>query len=156
MGRIRGSDLALLWLWCRLAATTLIQLLAWEPPYAAGAELKRQKKKKKVFIYTVFRRRHKLIIHSPSSSPLPYVLLGWSEQRPNQNPQVIAFYFKATWPNEDSWSSFSLQGTEKLAMRVKYKDAHWNRNKKKMSFILAYITYFEAWVSCPTCDYFAA
>ena len=31
----------------RLAATAPIQLLAWEPPYATGAALKRQKKKGK-------------------------------------------------------------------------------------------------------------
>ena len=28
------KDLALLWLWCRPAATALIGPLAWEPPYA--------------------------------------------------------------------------------------------------------------------------
>ena len=33
----------LLWLWWRPAAATLIQPLAWEPPYAAGAALKRKK-----------------------------------------------------------------------------------------------------------------
>ena len=44
-GRRCSSDLALLWLWCRLAATALIQPLAWEPPYASGVPLKRQKKK---------------------------------------------------------------------------------------------------------------
>ena len=32
-----GLDLALLWLWFRAVATALIQPLAWEPPYAAGA-----------------------------------------------------------------------------------------------------------------------
>ena len=31
------EDPALLWLWCRWAATALIGLLAWKPPYAAGA-----------------------------------------------------------------------------------------------------------------------
>ena len=36
-------DLALLWLWYRLAATALIGPLAWEPPYAMGVALKRQK-----------------------------------------------------------------------------------------------------------------
>lgn len=40
------GDLALPWLWCRLAATAPIRLLAWEPPYATSAALKRQKKKK--------------------------------------------------------------------------------------------------------------
>ena len=30
-------DLALLWLWRRPAAVALIQPLAWEPPYVAGA-----------------------------------------------------------------------------------------------------------------------
>ena len=51
VGCRRGSDPALLWLWCRLAATAPIRLLAWEPPYAEGAALekaKRPKKKKKV------------------------------------------------------------------------------------------------------------
>ena len=43
VGRRHGSDLALLWLWHRPAATALIRLLAWEPSYAAGSALKRQK-----------------------------------------------------------------------------------------------------------------
>ena len=45
-----GSDLALLWLWCGLADTAPIRLLAWKLPYAGEAALekaKRQKKKKK-------------------------------------------------------------------------------------------------------------
>ena len=42
-----GSDLVLLWLWCRPVSTTLIRPLAWEPPYAAGAALKGHKNKKK-------------------------------------------------------------------------------------------------------------
>ena len=46
----RVKDLPLLWLWCRPAATALIQPLAWEPPYAVGAALKRQNKKKKGII----------------------------------------------------------------------------------------------------------
>ena len=40
------KDPALLWLWHRPAATTPIRPLAWEPPYAADAVLKRQKTKK--------------------------------------------------------------------------------------------------------------
>ena len=46
VGRRRGSDLVLLWLWYRPAATALIRPLAWEPPYAAGAALEKTKKKK--------------------------------------------------------------------------------------------------------------
>ena len=34
-------------LWCRLAATALIGPLAWEPPYAVGVALERQKRQKK-------------------------------------------------------------------------------------------------------------
>ena len=41
-----GLDPALLWLWCRPAATAPIIPLAWEPPYVLE-EIKRQKKKKK-------------------------------------------------------------------------------------------------------------
>ena len=46
VGHRRGSDLALLWLWHRLAAVALIRPLAWEPPYATGATLKKKKEKK--------------------------------------------------------------------------------------------------------------
>ena len=42
-----GLDPVLLWLWYRPAATVPIQPLAWEPPYAMGAALKRQKTNKK-------------------------------------------------------------------------------------------------------------
>ena len=39
------KDPALLWLWCRPAAAAApIRPLAWEPPYAAGVALERQKK----------------------------------------------------------------------------------------------------------------
>ena len=50
VGCKRGSDLALLWLWCRLAAAAPIWPLAWEPPHAMGEAIKRQKKKKKAYI----------------------------------------------------------------------------------------------------------
>ena len=46
VGRRCGSDLALLCLWCRLAAAALIQPLAWELVYASGVALKIKKKKK--------------------------------------------------------------------------------------------------------------
>ena len=41
-----GPDPVLLWLWCRPAAVALTQPLAWEPPYATGAALKKTKKLK--------------------------------------------------------------------------------------------------------------
>ena len=50
VGHRCSSDLALLWLWLRLAATAPIPPLAWEPPYAVGAALESKKKKKKFLI----------------------------------------------------------------------------------------------------------
>ena len=41
------KDLVLLWQWCRPAATAPILPLAWEPPYATGTALRKQKTKKK-------------------------------------------------------------------------------------------------------------
>jgi len=41
------KDPALLWPWCRPAATAVIQPLAWESPYAVDEALKSKKKKKK-------------------------------------------------------------------------------------------------------------
>ena len=50
MGFRRGLDLALLWLWHRPTAIAPIRPLAWEPPCAMGAALKRQKDKKKILL----------------------------------------------------------------------------------------------------------
>ena len=52
MGSIPGlarlvKELALLWLWCRLAAVATIRLLAWKLPYAVGVVLKKKKGEKK-------------------------------------------------------------------------------------------------------------
>ena len=47
VGRRCGSNLMLLWLWCRLVTVALIGPLAWEPPYATSVGLKKQKQKKK-------------------------------------------------------------------------------------------------------------
>ena len=44
--QVKDLDLTWLWLWRRLAAAAPIQPLAWKLPYAAGAALKRKKKKK--------------------------------------------------------------------------------------------------------------
>ena len=47
IGRRRGSDSELLWLWCRQAAAAPILPQAWELPYPMGAALKKKKRKKK-------------------------------------------------------------------------------------------------------------
>ena len=51
VGHRCGSDLALLWLWRRLAAAALIPSLAQELPYAAGTALKGEKNLKCVYMY---------------------------------------------------------------------------------------------------------
>jgi len=48
IGHRCSLDLALLWLWHRLAATAPVTPLAWEHPNDAGAALKGKKKKKDV------------------------------------------------------------------------------------------------------------
>ena len=68
VGHRHGSDLALLWLWYRLAAVALIRHLAWEPPYAAGVALK-SKKKKSISSFT---------------NP-PIFLLLWRKEKINRN-----------------------------------------------------------------------
>ena len=44
VGHTGDSDPALLWLWCRLAATSPIRPIAWEPPYATGVALRKTKR----------------------------------------------------------------------------------------------------------------
>ena len=68
-----GSDPKSLWLWCRPAAAGPILPLAWELPYAAGAALKRPKRKRK--------ERKKKSFSSPLSLPqnLMFLLLSVSD-----------------------------------------------------------------------------
>ena len=47
VGRRRGLDSELLWLWLRPVATAPIRSLAWEPPCATGAALEKDKKTEK-------------------------------------------------------------------------------------------------------------
>ena len=56
-------DPVLLCLWCRPGAVAPIRLLAWEPPYALGAALKRQKthththtQRNKIHIYDAYKK----------------------------------------------------------------------------------------------------
>jgi len=42
-----GSDPVLLCLWRRLAATVLVQPLAWEHPYAVGVALKKERERER-------------------------------------------------------------------------------------------------------------
>ena len=55
VGHRRGLDLALLRLWHRPVPTAPIRPLAWEPPYAAGAALERQKIEKTSFEEAMFQ-----------------------------------------------------------------------------------------------------
>ena len=50
VGHRLNSDPALLWLWCRPAAAAPIRPVAWDPPYAAGAALKKAKRWKKRWV----------------------------------------------------------------------------------------------------------
>ena len=50
VGHRCSLDPPLLWLWYRPAAIAPIELLAWKPPYAARAALKKPKKKKKKIV----------------------------------------------------------------------------------------------------------
>ena len=45
VGCRHGSDMVLLWLWCRPAVEAPFRPLAWEPAYAVGVALKRLKTK---------------------------------------------------------------------------------------------------------------
>ena len=58
VGRRYTSDPVWLWLWLRPVATAPIRLLAWDPPYALGMALKRQKTKKKKITHALLGELH--------------------------------------------------------------------------------------------------
>ena len=69
VGGRHSSDPALLWLWHRPAAIVLIRPLAWGPPYATGAVLKRQKTKKKKTVSWPTVYNNSKYLHSISYAP---------------------------------------------------------------------------------------
>ena len=92
----------------RLAAAALIQPLAWELPYAMGASLKRQKKKKQwesfqgwmlspclVYIHSIFQDNgnwsHRFKYHPETSPTKCQPLLPGTR---NANQETIIYYFK--------------------------------------------------------------
>ena len=68
VGHKCSSDLALLWLWCRLAAAGPIQPLVWELPYASGSAL--GKKKKKTSTYQSITQTQNFYVIQAVGSPL--------------------------------------------------------------------------------------
>ena len=81
-----GLDPVLLWLWCRPVATALIRLLAWEPPYAAGAALEKTKRHTHTRTHTHTHTQkktplilnHKLEIVKPSEEGMLKAEIGWN------------------------------------------------------------------------------
>ena len=91
-------DPALLWLWWRPAAVAPIRPLAWEPPCAANAALKSQKKKScprsastRFFYKEQDSKCCGLLALKSQSSNLPFVLSALNIQSPLSAPGVATF-----------------------------------------------------------------
>ena len=108
VGRRRGSDLALLWLWCRPVAAALIRPLAWEPPYATRVALEKAKThthKKKIL------QRNKFCCQICWSTITSQVKWTW---RKSQTGPVF-------WTREERWPWRSMLF------------AHWNPQLPNLS-----------------------
>ena len=68
VGRRHGSDLLLLWLWCGVAAAAPIQPLDWEPPYAVGSALKKEKKNQGCLSISINKELHNYFVAAEYSS----------------------------------------------------------------------------------------
>ena len=100
VGRRRRSDLALLWLWHRLAAVALTCSLVWESPYARGVVLKKKKKKKKA--------QRECYVGWGELSPIGVQGSQEPPSRPEGTETVrrgFFFFFFSFWPPWDIWSS---------------------------------------------------
>ena len=68
-----GSDLELLWLWCRPMAKAPIGPLAWKTPYPMGVALKKTKKTKKKVIEVLKKKVG--LPHTKKTSGIPTFFL---------------------------------------------------------------------------------
>ena len=91
VGHRHGSDVALLWLWCRLAATAPIKHLAWEPPICHECSPKKKKRKKE-------RKKRNI---SDTNPAFPYLLMGKKKK---------SLYMPPT-PQKNPHSNFSPKNT---------------------------------------------
>ena len=106
IGCRHGLDLALLWLWCRPAATAPIRPLAWEPPYATErpkeiAKTHTHEKKKSTIIMRVTETSSLIVIEQAdrksirtySILTIPFVKLDLTDffKRTNINRIYILF-----------------------------------------------------------------
>ena len=93
----RGSEPELLWLWRRLAATSPIRPLAWEPPYAARAALRGKKKHTHTHTHTILQDTNECVcvqretlISLPSVQaffPFPHQTKTSQEERDSKSPK---------------------------------------------------------------------
>ena len=114
-----------LWLWCRLTAVALIQPLAWEPPYAAGAALKRKTKRKKKKNRNTPQKEFQNVISSSSFSRKVYFLPQTPWSRPTSLRDFFTHFSRGDIQNINSWhssdthlSEWSLLSTVHLTILV--------------------------------------
>ena len=77
-----GSDLALLWLWNRPAATAPIPPITWEPPYAMNAALKSKQTDKQTIVRYFFCSNpfQDFISHEKENPPILVYLPWWLQK----------------------------------------------------------------------------
>ena len=97
VGRRRGLDPTLLWLWCRPAATAPIQPLAWEPPCAPGAAQENSKNTKKKMI--IIKYHFPIITFSNMKSIILFCLFVFNG-RPPQHMEVPELGIKLVPPQQ--------------------------------------------------------
>ena len=109
VGCRHGLDLALLWLWCRLAAVTLIRSLALEPPYAMGTALKSKKKRKKkkgCDTYTQWnstqplKRKNNVICNNIDATRDSHTK-GSKSERASKVPYVITYMWNLNYSTDE-------------------------------------------------------
>ena len=126
VGRRRGSDPMLLWLWRRPVATASVRPLAWEPPYAMGAALKRQKEKRK--------KKEMRFVH----------VLAWQVKtaKPHRNAKIFNKHTQSLRPK----SKLSAQSSY-LRLDTNSRDAEiaWNAsNISNFLWTFFFLTFFRS------------
>ena len=145
VGHRQVSDLVLLWLWYRLAATAPIRPLAWDSPYAAGVALKKKTKDRDV------KRKQRLQWYKARSQGLWAASGSWKRQENGCFPRasVRNIFLVTPWflPRLVDFEILHPRTITEwmLLLATEFIVLHYDSNRKWIKGVMLWLSGLRTW-----------